>query len=55
MTSDSGSTATVSFSTVADHSSFVDHCTGSMSLAKAAGSSWVIDQAQDISCDRSSG
>ena len=36
VTSDSGSTATVSFSTVADHSSFVDHCTGSMSLAKAA-------------------
>jgi hypothetical protein len=54
VTSESGSSATVSFSTVATHSSFVDHCTGSMSLGKA-GSGWVIDQAQDISCDRSSG
>jgi serine/threonine protein kinase len=53
VTSESGSSATVSFSTVATHTSFVDRCTGSMTLAKAD-AGWVIDQAQDISCDRSS-
>ena len=53
MTSESGSSATVSFSTVATHTSFVDRCNGSMSMVKAAGG-WVIDAAQDITCGRSS-
>ena len=54
VTSESGSNASVSFSTVATHTSFVDRCTGTMSLVAANGG-WVIDNAQDISCDRSSG
>jgi serine/threonine protein kinase len=52
-TSQSSSTASVSFSTVARHTSFTDRCTGSMSLI-ASGGGWLIDQAHDISCDRSS-
>jgi tRNA A-37 threonylcarbamoyl transferase component Bud32 len=54
VTSESGSRASVSFETVATHTGFVDHCTGSMSLV-ASGGEWLIDQAQDISCQPSSG
>jgi len=52
VTSESGSNATVSFSTVATHTSFVDRCTGSMTLVASSGS-WLIDRAQNISCARS--
>jgi hypothetical protein len=52
VTSESGSNATVSFSTVATHTSFVDRCTGSMTLV-ASGGTWLIDRAQNISCARS--
>jgi len=54
VTSESGSSATVSFSTVATHTSFTDRCTGSMSLV-ASGGTWLIDQARDITCERSAG
>lgn len=54
VTSESDSSASVSFSTIATHTGFVDHCTGSMSLV-ASGGEWLIDQAQDISCEPSSG
>ena len=52
VTSESGSNATVSFSTVATHTSFVDRCTGSMTLVASSGT-WLIDRAQNISCARS--
>jgi tRNA A-37 threonylcarbamoyl transferase component Bud32 len=54
VTSETGSSASVSFSTIATHTGFVDHCTGSMSLVASDGG-WLIDQAQDISCEPSSG
>jgi hypothetical protein len=49
VTSETGSNATVSFSTVARHTSFVDHCNGSMTLV-AADDGWVIDAAENITC-----
>jgi eukaryotic-like serine/threonine-protein kinase len=52
VTSESGSNATVSFSTVATHTSFVDRCTGSMTLVTSS-ETWLIDRAQNISCARS--
>jgi serine/threonine protein kinase len=52
VTNQSASTATVSFSSIARHTSKTDRCTGSAQLVKS-GQNWLVDQLEGVNCTHS--
>ncbi len=52
VTSGGSGSATLQFSSVAQHAGYVDHCSGGAALVRGA-SSWQVDRLTDISCTRS--